>query len=554
MTSIKDQKPFYFHQKAKSISTKISFKDFSINTTTQNSIKNNSSSQLNDQNQNYKTSSEKKNSNCNLNLITDNMKQNILELYYDNNSNFKNQIDDLNLKFYLGTEKYLKNTETQNNQKLQANLFMILFQQINILLEEIERLNKIIIENKSEKQRILKRTNELTEKTNNLKVKEDLITLLKKSNNNIEKRLLEALLHEDKLIKDNQRLRQENETYKNLQTVFEKELKNYERKNGSLSPKREKFTKHIKTYSDFGITTTSQNNRGRFYQISLCEKDENKNNKKNVNCIKSCNQFLSSGNKKKNKSNSKKKKNNKSKSNSKKKINLCDGGKLVHANTASEETLNKNIQKVKNKNKKNEENDEIPSPKNNNENKQKKEKDVCSLYKINSNNKIKIVSAVNNMNATTGKNTNNKKILKFKKIYVNKENPNTANNINNNNIINNNNTNTNEQKLNSSFEKKENKNSRKTGNTVTISHIKKRTMSNISFNEIITVQILNGEFSNTITSSNSKAFNKIKENSNFNINKSLSNKNKCKTKKNNNNRKANTNTVKIQENINNNCK
>ena len=549
MTSNKDQKPFYFHQKAKSISTKISLKDFSVSTTTQNSYKNNSSSYLNDQNQNYKSSTEKKNNNCNLNLITDNMKQNILELYYDNSSNFKNQIDDLNLKFYLETEKYLKNSDTQNNQKLQANLFMILFQQINILLEEIERLNKIILESKWEKQRILKRTNELNEKTNNLKVKEDLITLLKKSNKNIEKRLLEALLHEDKLIKDNQRLRQENETYKNLQTVFEKELKIYERKNGSLSPKRDKYIKHIKTYSDFGVTATSQNNRGRFYQISLCDKEENKNNKKNGNCLKSCNKFLSSENLKKNKSCSKKRKNNKSKSNSKNKINLVDCAKLANANTSSEENLNKNLQKTKTKNKNNEENDEIIA-KNNNNNKHKKEKDVCSLYKINnnSNNKIKIISATNNMNAAV-KNTNNKKLLKYKKIYVNKENPKTMNKINSD-IINTNNANVNETKLNSSFEKKGDKNPRKTGNVATVNHTKKRTMSNISFNEIITVQILNGDFNNTITCSNTKVFNKIKENPNFNIKKSLSNTNKCKTKKNNKGKKAANNAVKIQENIN----
>ena len=153
------------------------------------------------------------------------------------------------------------------------------------------------------------------------------------------------------------------------------------------------------------------------------------------------------------------------------------------------------------------------------------------------------------------------KKFKYQKINDNKENPSALNNINSkNNIIttNTNNPNINETKTNSSFEKKDNKDnkiSRKTGNnTMTINHIKKRTMSNISFNEVITVQILNGEFSNTITSSNTKVFNKIKENSNFNIKKSLSNKNKCKTKKTNNKNRENTNTVKIQENFNKNCK
>ena len=47
--------------------------------------------------------------------------------------------------------------------------------------------------------------------------------------------MLETLLHEDKLIKDNERLRKENETYKSLTIVFENELKNTMKKNG-LTP------------------------------------------------------------------------------------------------------------------------------------------------------------------------------------------------------------------------------------------------------------------------------------------------------------------------------
>ena len=48
---------------------------------------------------------------------------------------------------------------------------------------------------------------------------------------------METLLHEDKLIKDNERLRKENETYKTLTIVFENELKNTIRKNG-LTPQK----------------------------------------------------------------------------------------------------------------------------------------------------------------------------------------------------------------------------------------------------------------------------------------------------------------------------
>ena len=50
------------------------------------------------------------------------MKQHILDLYYDNNSIFKNKIDNINLHFQ-NNEKY----DIIRSQKLQANSFMILF-------------------------------------------------------------------------------------------------------------------------------------------------------------------------------------------------------------------------------------------------------------------------------------------------------------------------------------------------------------------------------------------------------------------------------------------
>ena len=80
----------------------------------------------------------------------------------------------------------------------------------------------------------MERTNELNEKKQNILIKDNLIQSLKKTNTNTEKKLLETLLHEDKLIKDNERLRKENETYKSLTIVFENELKNTMKKNGSV--------------------------------------------------------------------------------------------------------------------------------------------------------------------------------------------------------------------------------------------------------------------------------------------------------------------------------
>ena len=267
---------FVFHQKSRSISNKLSLKDFSFNNNSLNgqpiyehnfSLSNKNTNDLNTEDKsldkfntsNNKNNQDEKMEEINLIKTIDEMKQNTLDLYYDKNSPFKKKIDNLNLKFYLETEKYLNNNKINDhirNQKLQANLFVILFQQINVFIEEIERLNKIILDHKFQKSTILQRTNELNEKKQNILIKDNLIQSLKKSNTNTEKKLLEALLHEDELIKDNERLRKENETYKTLTIVFENELKNTIKKNG-LTPQKNKIPRHIKTYSDYGIPYTS---------------------------------------------------------------------------------------------------------------------------------------------------------------------------------------------------------------------------------------------------------------------------------------------------------
>ena len=265
------KKNFVSHQKSKSINNKLSLKDFDF---TNNLLNGQPKIELNNNNINktktfiteekskeilYQNSIEEKMDEINFIKTIEDMKQSVLNLYYDKNSSFKKKIDNLNLKFYLETEKYLNNNKSNDyyrNQKLQANLFIILFQQINIFIEEIERLNKIILDNKFKKETILQRTNELNEKKQNILIKDNLIQSLKKSNTNTEKKLLETLLHEDKLIKDNERLRKENETYKTLTIVFENELKNTVKKNG-LTPQKNKISRHIKTYSDYGVPSTS---------------------------------------------------------------------------------------------------------------------------------------------------------------------------------------------------------------------------------------------------------------------------------------------------------
>ena len=88
-----------------------------------------------------------------LSRILDTINSNSLNIFYaDSNNDFKKKIDSLNLKFYLETEKYLSNKN--RSEKCQTSLFIILFKQINTYIEEIERLNLIIIKRKYEPKKI----------------------------------------------------------------------------------------------------------------------------------------------------------------------------------------------------------------------------------------------------------------------------------------------------------------------------------------------------------------------------------------------------------------
>ena len=145
--------------------------------------------------------------------ILDNINKNSLSSFYDSDSEFKNKIDSLNLKFYLETEKYLCN---QNKKiKTQTSLFIILFKQIIIYIEEIERLNLIIIQKKYKPENIIKRTDDITQKQKEFQTKEDIIDEIKKSQSNMEAKLLKALINENNLNKKIENLQKENEIYKN---------------------------------------------------------------------------------------------------------------------------------------------------------------------------------------------------------------------------------------------------------------------------------------------------------------------------------------------------
>ena len=546
---------FVFHKKSKSINNKLSLKDFDcdnnlisvqVNTNNfifNNDLKNRTNVITEDKNEDKEDIINNNINNANIKINSDkieemnfiktidDMKQNVLDYYYDKNSAFKQKIDNLNLKFYLETEKYLNNSkknDSNRNQKLQANLFIILFQQINVFIEEIERLNKIILDNKFKKEQILLRTNELNEKKNDILLKDNLIQSLKQSNTNTEKKLLETLLHEDKLMKDNQRLRKENETYKTLTIVFEKELKNTMKKSG-LTPQKNKVTRHVKTYSDYGVPTNSIINELSGYNnaFSMEEKYDTINN--DVKYTTARNKENNSVNS--NKDNYMTNKNNYSLNSLlvDKKLKSSESnkyGKFNKIGKNSNLTENNSIRdkKINNKNIINTNRIKL---KQSQDNKTKLKKDIYNFSKIE--NKNILNKQNNNSNISSNFAYNKKDSIKRKKLNVIIKKKNNAMNIdstlnNINSLINSNNTNImTEVNNNTSYEKikETNNNLKKTEDKKAYYHKKQKTMSEISFNEIVRVNILNDDLNNTVNKgkTNKIKIKRIEERNNNNANK-----------------------------------
>ena len=107
-----------------------------LNNPNNKTIKNNENDKEEDINQNQTLSN-----------IIDAINENNLNAFYeDDNSNFKRNIAQLNLKFYLETEKIIKSSNNNNEACFNSNtLFLILFKQINLYISEIEIKEKVRI-------------------------------------------------------------------------------------------------------------------------------------------------------------------------------------------------------------------------------------------------------------------------------------------------------------------------------------------------------------------------------------------------------------------------
>jgi hypothetical protein len=142
-----------------------------------------------------------------LSILLDNIHLHNLENYYLNEESvFKKRIDKLNLKFYLETDKYLNNK--QDMEKCQDKLFLILFKQISIYIEEIERLNYLLKE-KNEEKSANDRIIELNALESDITQSPHLISSYKLKIIQLEKTLNEKKINEDRLNREVESLRRQ---------------------------------------------------------------------------------------------------------------------------------------------------------------------------------------------------------------------------------------------------------------------------------------------------------------------------------------------------------
>ena len=147
-----------------------------------------------------------------LSNIIDVITKNNLNLFYqDDSTNFKRNIDNLNLKFYLETEKILSSNNINNSN----NLFLILFKQITLYIKEIERLNVIILGMKKDEKSKDKLASFLERREMDFETKDNIIKALQYSNNTLEKKINNLIVSESNLKQENMRLIKENLFYKN---------------------------------------------------------------------------------------------------------------------------------------------------------------------------------------------------------------------------------------------------------------------------------------------------------------------------------------------------
>ena len=222
-------------------------------------------------------------SNESLSNIIDIINNNNLNLFYqdDDSNNFKRNIDSLNLKFYLETEKILS-SNTINSE----NLFFILFKQITLYIKEIERLNIIILGLKKDQESTKKMEYFIQKREMDFENKINMINALRYSKDDLEKKVNNLMVSENNLKKENLRLIQENQLYKTNNNSNINILKNSLNNISHINDKEKEKGKYI----------SNNDKKKNKYDLNLNKKYIktnsnyiNNNQKNTYNCLKSNN-------------------------------------------------------------------------------------------------------------------------------------------------------------------------------------------------------------------------------------------------------------------------
>lgn len=202
---------------------------------------------------NSKRSNSKFKSNSNLNRLINNLNLHTTPHNSREDNIFKKRIEKLNLKFYLETEKYLhhKKDLSTEGEKCQESLFYILFQQISLYIEEVERLNIQLLSASSTENNIKEKMEiilYLERNNNKLKKQNENLT---KVNKNIERKLIDSKESQLKLKKEIDSLNRQLRFYKDKLKMDMIIKKREERRMQSLQRKANSMNKSFNSYTTF---------------------------------------------------------------------------------------------------------------------------------------------------------------------------------------------------------------------------------------------------------------------------------------------------------------
>ncbi len=247
-----------------------------------------------------------KNNNENI-LKTQNAISNMIDVINDNNLNlfykegtskFKYNIDQLNLKFYLETEKILSSPQSDLSH-YQNRLFLILFKQINLYIKEIERLNLVLIEESKTPKFIQKKVSILDKKKNDFETKESIIQSLKYSLSLVEKKLSKVILSENKIREESEKLKKELNYYKELyqQNIIISPMKKIENKTIRKSKRTNSDNNQTGNLKNGDINNNDNKNRT---EIILYDKSPYKKSTSKLKIIKTVKNTIANNNYRKN--------------------------------------------------------------------------------------------------------------------------------------------------------------------------------------------------------------------------------------------------------------